>query len=128
MTIGNPPKPPRVGGMVNATATITKPSGSVGSGGWGTLASYATVASGVPVTFQPMTSAERIANGINGEDATYWLFTPSITNSGTDLSVSGGNVTYHYTIDGVEYETVGGSIPQADGMLKLVRRRIGSAD
>lgn len=128
MTIGPPPMPPRIGGMVNAVATITKPSGSVGTGGWGTLSSYGNVASNVPVVFQPMTSAERLANGINAEDKTYWLFTPSILNSGTDLSVEGGDVTYHYTIDSVEYEVVGGSEPMGDGWLKLILRRIGSAD
>jgi len=128
MTIGNPPKPPRVGGLVNALATITKPTASVGEGGFGTLSSYATVSSNVPVVFQEMSSAERIANGINAETATYTLWTPSVTNGGTDLTVKGANVTYHYTIDGVEYETVGSSVEQSDGWIKVTLRRIGSAD
>ena len=123
--IGPPIQPARLGSLFNAEVDIASVSSSVGDGGVGLSEVTSNDHTNVPCSFRPVSSSENENYGVEMNTTMYALILPKLSADGTDISVSGDGTQRRFVIGGVSYEPVGTSQDLADGMQKVMLKRLG---
>ncbi len=124
-SFGQPPLPATMGRLATDMADIYTTTGSTDTGYVGT-GTVALTYSGIPCTFQTMSSSEQQKYGSIVEETLYEVFLPVLSSSGADILVRGTGAAWQFQINGTRYEAISGGVVQGGGMQKVALKRVGT--